>query len=598
MNLRRWCIFVFVLLVLIAISLLIFKPKIIFGNSNFDNSSNEKNFVGVGNDSEEICGNEIVEGSEECDGDNLNGNNCSNLGYTFGKLKCSEDCKFDKSLCGSTTSGGSEETSVFDSPVCGNSVNESGEKCDDGNSVSGDGCSSSCLIETGWACRDNSDSLSLCGPESCSIIYSDTGYNSSYLTSYINDVITNVSTNNSISCVYLTRGNFITNNRILLKANLSFEGAGIDETIITNTKGNDSIIYRDTTEEYENMTYEVANLSIQGQGGIDFDTYDSDPDENAIYIYAISTSIQIESIDIKNVLVRNVLGGGIFAKHSRNVNFENNIVENSNFVAFTPVGKDISVINCSSNNTRLFMEALNQRYEIGTTTSIVAKNLTARNLFMYGIRWGGASNGTFDNITLVGNKNFNVDDLYAGAYGFDLRSDDSEQSYNRSPIGNATFSNLHVEHLLYGMVLSQDNETNNNASIESMIISNSNFTDLWISGINFNLQENATNITRFVRITNNTITNFNQGSSFTSGSGIILRDMNNVTISNNTVSSSQTISTKAIPVLVYRSNNISIIDNDFTNPNTVPYIWVTNESTNIYENNNLGINGLYYYGYA
>lgn len=601
-------IFLF-LIILIVIIFLIFKPKIIFENFGFfdGNSSKEENLVGSGgslddyNSNSEFpnCGNGNIDGGEECDGTNLNGNNCSSLGYYYGNLKCSEDCSFDKSLCSYGYVGSSDESSSDISFVCGNGVNEVVGQCDDGNNENGDGCSSNCLIESRWTCRDNSNSLSLCGPDSCSIVYSDTGYNSSYLLTYINEVITNVSTNDSVSCVYLTRGNFIINNRILLKANLSFEGAGIDETIITSTKGTTQIIFRDTTEEYQNMTYEIANLSVQGTGGIDFDTYDSDPDENAIYIHALSTAIQIERIDIKNVLVRNVLGGGIFAKNARTVNIENSIVENSNFVAFTPVGKDIYITNCSSNNTRMFMESLNRRYVgQGNETSITAKNIYAKNLFMYGIRWGGASNGTFNNITLIGNKNYEVDELGTEAHGFYLRSDDSEQAYNQSPIGNATFNDIYVEHMHYGMVLVQNNETNDNASIESIVISNSTFTDLRWAGINFDLEENITNITRFISIFNNTITNFNRDSAFTTGSGIILRDMNNVTISNNTIWSSQSISTKAIPVLVYRSRNISIMDNNFTHPSVVPYIWVTNESTNIYENNNLGISGLYYYGYA
>ena len=36
---------------------------------------------------------------------------------------------------------------VSAAPVCGNSVVETGETCDDGNAVSGDGCSSTCIIE-------------------------------------------------------------------------------------------------------------------------------------------------------------------------------------------------------------------------------------------------------------------------------------------------------------------------------------------------------------------------------------------------------------------------------------------------------------------
>src|SRR5699024_11837435 len=37
-------------------------------------------------------------------------------------------------------------------PVCGNGIVEDGEACDDGNTTSGDGCSSSCELEDGWDC--------------------------------------------------------------------------------------------------------------------------------------------------------------------------------------------------------------------------------------------------------------------------------------------------------------------------------------------------------------------------------------------------------------------------------------------------------------
>jgi cysteine-rich repeat protein len=37
-------------------------------------------------------------------------------------------------------------------PVCGNGAIETGETCDDSNTASGDGCSSSCAIESGWTC--------------------------------------------------------------------------------------------------------------------------------------------------------------------------------------------------------------------------------------------------------------------------------------------------------------------------------------------------------------------------------------------------------------------------------------------------------------
>ena len=35
---------------------------------------------------------------------------------------------------------------------CGNGNIQNNEECDDGNSISGDGCSSSCLVEAGYEC--------------------------------------------------------------------------------------------------------------------------------------------------------------------------------------------------------------------------------------------------------------------------------------------------------------------------------------------------------------------------------------------------------------------------------------------------------------
>ena len=38
-------------------------------------------------------------------------------------------------------------------PICGDSVILSPETCDDGNSINGDGCSSTCGIENYWTCN-------------------------------------------------------------------------------------------------------------------------------------------------------------------------------------------------------------------------------------------------------------------------------------------------------------------------------------------------------------------------------------------------------------------------------------------------------------
>jgi hypothetical protein len=62
--------------------------------------------------------------------------------------------------------------------VCGNGYRETGETCDDGDTSSGDGCSSSCAIESGWNCSTSHPSICTqgcvascsgkeCGPNTC-----------------------------------------------------------------------------------------------------------------------------------------------------------------------------------------------------------------------------------------------------------------------------------------------------------------------------------------------------------------------------------------------------------------------------------------------
>ena len=72
------------------------------------------------------------EGSGSC------GPTCGN-----GKLETGEQCDD-----GNTTSGdGCSSTCTTEGPKCGNGIVESGEGCDDGNTTSGDGCSSTCQCE-------------------------------------------------------------------------------------------------------------------------------------------------------------------------------------------------------------------------------------------------------------------------------------------------------------------------------------------------------------------------------------------------------------------------------------------------------------------
>jgi len=82
------------------------------------------------------CGNGVVETGETCDdGDTTSGDGCS----SSCAIESGYGCSGQPSVCTLN-------------PVCGNSLNETGEQCDDGDTTSGDGCSSTCTIESGYTC--------------------------------------------------------------------------------------------------------------------------------------------------------------------------------------------------------------------------------------------------------------------------------------------------------------------------------------------------------------------------------------------------------------------------------------------------------------
>ncbi len=127
------------------------------------------------------CGNGLVDGTDQCDGFDLDGQTCASLGFEGGGLDCSASCTFDTSGCqGAATCNGTLEPGEecdgqnlngasctnfgFTNPAglacnncqldpgnckptCGDNNLEDGEACDDGNKNAGDGCSPTCTIE-------------------------------------------------------------------------------------------------------------------------------------------------------------------------------------------------------------------------------------------------------------------------------------------------------------------------------------------------------------------------------------------------------------------------------------------------------------------
>ncbi|MDY0003512.1 MAG: DUF4215 domain-containing protein, partial [Polyangia bacterium] len=84
------------------------------------------------------CGNGVLDPLEMCDGTDFGDRSCKTEveGAEFGELACSDSCRLIITGCHS----------------CGNSVIDTGELCDDGSSIPGDGCDERCQIEHGWVC--------------------------------------------------------------------------------------------------------------------------------------------------------------------------------------------------------------------------------------------------------------------------------------------------------------------------------------------------------------------------------------------------------------------------------------------------------------
>ena len=99
----------------------------------------------------EVCGNGLISPSETCD----DGNFLSGDG-------CSSDCQREHGWECSKSPCADGETPT---EVCDNGLISSGEGCDDGNNIDGDGCSSICAVECGFDCGNAEPSVcsSECG---------------------------------------------------------------------------------------------------------------------------------------------------------------------------------------------------------------------------------------------------------------------------------------------------------------------------------------------------------------------------------------------------------------------------------------------------
>ncbi len=71
---------------------LIFSPNLVHGQTNTTDSVDATIKISV-------CGDSVIEGSEDCEGSDLNGQTCISLGYVSGILACDIACTFDTTDC-------------------------------------------------------------------------------------------------------------------------------------------------------------------------------------------------------------------------------------------------------------------------------------------------------------------------------------------------------------------------------------------------------------------------------------------------------------------------------------------------------------------
>ena len=116
------------------------------------------------------CGDNLINGNEECDGSNYAGKTCNSLGFDGGTLSCSSDCKLVSSAC----------------YKCGDGYVNPGEQCDSGSNngrvcIPGYDddctyCDNSCraVLVEGPSCGDNK----IAPQENCETCSVDVGCNS------------------------------------------------------------------------------------------------------------------------------------------------------------------------------------------------------------------------------------------------------------------------------------------------------------------------------------------------------------------------------------------------------------------------------------
>jgi type III secretory pathway component EscS len=124
--------------------------------------------AGCGDDATATCGDAVAAGSETCDGADLRGQSCEALGYGKGTLACKQGCgDFDLSGCGAPTSCGNNAIEGLE--VC-DGAELAGKTCDDlGFEPGALACAANCLDYDTSKCGPKKGCQPQCGAAVCGV---------------------------------------------------------------------------------------------------------------------------------------------------------------------------------------------------------------------------------------------------------------------------------------------------------------------------------------------------------------------------------------------------------------------------------------------
>ncbi len=126
-----------------------------------------------------VCGNNVKEGNEECDGyANLGGTTCQTLGYDSGTLYCTNDCKLDLRYCAhsqDSNTGTGNAQSQGNGQTSGNGNGQSGQGQQGQGATNGQSqdYQQGCFVETNYCVDKYGTHIGYY--QGCELYYGETG---------------------------------------------------------------------------------------------------------------------------------------------------------------------------------------------------------------------------------------------------------------------------------------------------------------------------------------------------------------------------------------------------------------------------------------